>query len=880
MIPAPPRLATRLLTRRLPREVSEFLLGDMEERFQALHAAGQPGRAWCWYWKETALACLRRWPAPHTAADSRGRLWAGLLGDLRHGLRVARRAPLFASLVILTFALGLGAAGTMFSVLQPVLLSGAPYPHAERLLLISDPTRDGELGQLGYETFHNLRQQSRSLERSAAMAYWTPVLTGNGDAARLLGQRVTHDFFQVLGVRPALGRDFLPTGDVPAERNGSVILSHGLWQSRFGGDSAIIGRTIQVSDRAMMVIGVMPRSFESLILNGAELWAPLGYAVGEQQACRDCRHLRMIARLAPGVSLAAARQELHQLSVGLVAQYPTQYAEPGFTTRPLNEALTRSVRPVLLAITSAVALLLLIACVNVTNLFLGRALLRSPEFAVRSALGAGSLPLIRQVIAEGVVLALVGGVVGVGLAYAGTRLVVRLAPAGVPRMDQVALNGAVLGFTLLLATVAGILAGVAPAIAARRANLAGLLRQGGRSIIGALSRRVRAGLVVVEVAIALVLLTGAGLLLRSLGNLLEVPVGFRAEGVVAFELQTFGSRYFEDDPVYRYFDQVVAAVRAVPGVTNAAVTSQLPLSGDFDTWGIHPEFADDQNPALDPSAFRFSVSPGYLETMEIPVLRGRGLTPQDDSLAPQVAVINSVLARRRFPGTDPIGQRIRIGGGASQFRTVVGIVGDVRHQGLDAGEEAQVYLPTVQHHFADSRMVLVVRGTGALAALVPAVRAAIRGVDPTVPIATVNRMTDLVAQNAATRRFALTVFQGFGLAALLLAALGLYGVLAASVTERTREIGIRSALGASRGSILGLVARSAFALTGLGVVLGVGGALVGTELLTSLLYGVTPTDRATLVAVGALLLVVALAAAVVPAWRAVRVDPVVALREE
>ncbi|MEO8636764.1 MAG: ADOP family duplicated permease [Gemmatimonadales bacterium] len=882
MTPMPPSLATRLLEARLPGTVGEFLVGDLEEAYRARVETAGSLRANCWYWWETAMVLVRRWPRSATSPSmAAAPWWRGLRGDVRQGLRVGRRAPLFTTLVVLTFALGLGAAGAIFSVLHPVLLQGAPYPDADRLVTINDPDNHGEASNIGYPTFTDVARESRSLEHLAAMSSWTPILGGRGDAVQLSGQRVTHDFFRTLGVQPSLGRDFLPEEDSHAGRNAVVILGHGFWQARFAGDSGIIGRTIQLSDRAVTVIGVMPRSFESLLSRTAMVWAPLGYEEGDGPACRDCRHLRVIARRRASVTPATLQAELLQISTAMVRQFPGNYARAGFVIIPLNALLLRNVRPVLLAITGAVALLLLIACVNVTNLFLGRGLLRSSEFAVRSALGAGSVPLIRQVLVEALLLALAGGILGAGIAYAGVRLLVHLAPPGIPRLDQVTVNGTVLGFLFLLATLCGVIAGTAPAIAARRTNLGGLLRAGGRSIIGRTSRQLRAALVVVEVAVALVLLTGTGLLLRSLDRLLAVPTGFDAPGLVSLPLQTYGSRYAEDATVHQFYARVLDQVRSVPGVSGAAVVSQLPLSGDFDTWGIHTEVKQSINPADDPDGFRYAISPGYLATMGIPLLRGRDITPDDNATAPPVVMINATMARRIFGTADPLEQRLRIGGDQSPLRTVVGITGDTRQQGLDVGPESQIYLPAVQNQFADSRMVLVVRGPRADPALVvPAVREAIAQIDPTVPIASVVTMTEYVQLNAATRRFALVLFQLFGAAALTLAALGLYGVLAASVIERTREIGIRSALGATSGRILGQVARSALRLAGLGVVVGLATSLAGTGLLQSLLFEVSPTDQVTYFAVCGLLLLVSLVAAIVPGWRAVRVAPAVALREE
>jgi putative ABC transport system permease protein len=882
MNPTPPRLALWILARRIPRQELEFVLGDLAERFDEQVATRGPGAARRWFWAESLLLALRLWPARMPVANhwaSGDSPLAALIRDCRYGLRSLRKAPLFASLVIVTFAIGLGASAAIFSVLDPVLLRGAPYPHADRLLTVWARDKDGSESNIGYLTFRDIQRETRTLGQVAAMSYWTPTLRATDASERLSGQRVTQGFFTTLGVKPELGRDFTAEEDHSATRT-VVILSHALWERRFGGDPGILGRTINLGDRAYTVIGVMPRSFESLLAPQAQLWAPLGYELSDPWACRSCQHLRMVARLNDGVSPGAATAELNGISAAMVRANPTDYSGPGMILIPLNDYLTRAVRPVLLATAAAVALLLLIACVNVMNLFLGRAVKRTGEFAVRTALGAAAGPLVRQVLAEAVLLALAGGVLGIGLAYAAVAGLVHLAPPGVPRLDQVAVNLDVLLFTFVMATLAGIAAGLAPAFAALRANLAELLRQGGRSIIGRGSRRVRTILVVAEVALALVLLAGAGLLVRSLGHLLAVDPGFKAEGLVTLELEAAGSRYDSTAAINQFFSTVIDRVSALPGVAGVGAVSQLPLSGDFDSYGIHLESHLNANPADDPSAFRFGVTPGYLRAMKVPLISGRELLASDGENAPPVLLINEAMARRLYPGQDPLGQRVKFGGTDGPWRTIVGVVGNVHHQSLDAGEEFEFYHTTTQGPFPDSRLVLVVRAAGDPGSLVPSIRQAIREIDPAVPIATVSTMTEYIRARAAIRLFARAIFQLFASVALGLAALGLYGVLAGSVTERTREIGIRSALGAPRASLLALVIRHALTLTAIGMAIGFGGAMVLTQLLHSLLFGVTPSDPATFAVVALLLVLVALVAAGVPALRASRVDPAMVLREE
>ncbi len=879
MMPTPPRLAVWLLTLRVPAREQEPILGDLQEQFTALaHDAG-PAAARRFYWRAALSLGLTRWPRGAPAPDGGGEGWlAGMLRDLRQGTRIFSRAPLFSALVVLTFAIGLGATAAIFSVLNPVLLQGAPYPGADRLLLLWGKNRDGTSSNVGYLTFRDVQRQTRSLSQVAVMSYWTPVVSTADDAERLNGQRVTQQFFSTLGVTPALGRDFLPEEDHAATRN-VVILSHGLWQRRFGGDSGIVGRSITLSDRSVTVIGVLPADYESLLAPQAELWAPLGYEETDPWACRDCQHLRLIGRLREGVSPAVAGAELDRISAGMVAANPTSYPATGFLTTPLNDYLTSGIRPALLATAGAVLLLLLLACVNVMNLFLGRAARRSSEFAVRTALGANTGRIVRQVVAESLLLSTAGGAVAVLLAVGAVRGLVALAPAQLPRLDRITVDLPVLGVTFLLALSAGLLAGLVPAFAARHPSFGRLIRQGGRTIAGA-GQRLRSSLVVLEVALAVMLLAGAGLLVRSIGHLLAVEPGFQPTGLVTLELDPFGGRYDSVPEITGFYQTVTERVGAIPGVTAVAATTQLPLSGDYDGWGVHLELRPNANPADDPSAFRYSVTPGYLAAMGIPLIRGRGLLPSDDANAPRVILINATMARRLFPTEDPLGQRIQIGGTDGPWRTIVGVVGDVHHVSLDADGELQMYLPATQGTYAETRMVLVVRATGDAAALVPQVRQAIRAVDPRVPVATVATMTEQIRARSATGLFARAVFQVFGVVALLLAALGLYGVLATGVTERFREIGIRSALGASRGVLLGGVVGQALRLTVFGMVVGLGGALLLTGLLRSLLFGISPSDPVTFLAVGVVLVLVALVAASLPAWRAAGVDPVVVLREE
>jgi putative ABC transport system permease protein len=545
---------------------------------------------------------------------------------------------------------------------------------------------------------------------------------------------------------------------------------------------------------------------------------------------------------------------------------------------PLQEDLTRDVKPALLAIIGGVVLVLLIACVNVTNLLLARGVQRREEFALRAALGAGRSRLIRQLLTESLLLAVLGAAAGLAVAALGVRVLVALSPESLPRLGAVEVDAAVFAFSLALATLIGLAFGLGPALqAAGSAPQAGL-PQGTRHTPGG-HRRLRSGLVVAEVALALMLLVSSGLLLRSLGRLFAVPAGFDPAGALTLQVQTSGQRFADGAATQRFFSAALEAVRAVPGVTRAAFTSQLPLSGDLDEYGAHFD-AGPTGPAAGYGVFRYAVSEEYLETMAIPLRTGRVLDEQDRAGAPLVALISESLARRRFPSASPIGQQVRVGPSDGPPYTIVGVVGDVKQMSLALDQADAVYIPASQWAFGDASMSLVVRGQGDVASLTPEIRRAIWSVDRDQPILRVATLERLLAASAAERRFALILFEAFALAALMLAAAGIYGVLSGSVAERTREIGVRAALGASRRSILALVLRSGLGLTGLGLLIGLAGAVLATRALEAMLFGITRLDPVTYFGVVVLLAGVALLACWIPARRAMGVDPATTLRNE
>jgi putative ABC transport system permease protein len=861
----------------LPQKDREFVLGDLEEAYpgRTLRSALELVRA------AVLLRGLHR-ATTHRTGLTRPRgdsLMHTLLADLRYGLRQLARSPSFTLLSILTLALGIGATTALFSVVNPILFRALPYPDPDRIVRVAERDKEGQDAGTGYATFVDVQKMATSFEGIAVASQWQPTLQGSGDPERLDGQRVTQAFFSVLGVRPSLGRDFTTEENVRGKHR-VTILSHGLWQGRFGGDPTVIGRQITFDGIAYTIVGVMPKRFESLLAPTAQVWAPLGYEVSLPWACRTCHHLGEYARLKPGISPEAAKRELDVISARLVAEYPTEYAAPGMLVVPLNSVITRAARPALLAALGAVAFVLLIACANVSGLLLGRAMQREGEFAIRGALGAGRRRVVRQLLTESVLLSLMGGAAGVGLAWWGVKGLVALAPASLPRVNQIGIDGRVLGFTAALSLATGLLFGLVPAFATARPDVFTALRPGGRHT-GQRSRRLaRSFLVSGEVALSLMLLVGAGLLLRSLDRLLAVNPGFEPGGLLTMEVQTTGARYNGDAPVWSFFERALEAIKAVPGVETAGWTSQLPLGGNFDRNGVQIEGKLLDHPEEAPSADRYAVSPEYLQTMRIPLKRGRVITREDAAGTPPVALINETFARIGWAGEDPIGKRVQLGGSDRPWRTVVGIVGDVHHTALDEQQAPQIYIPETQWIFADGAMVLAARTRGDPAALAPAVRAAIRSVDPSLPILHTATMDEVLAGTAQSRRFAFVMFQVFALVALLLAAAGIYGVLAGSVTERTREIGIRSALGASRGGLLKLVVGQGLTLTLTGLAVGTAGALLLSRFLGGMLFGVGPRDPATFAAVTVVLLTVALGACWAPAWRATRVSPLEALRGE
>jgi predicted permease len=804
---------------------------------------------------------------------------------MRYALRQLRKTPGFACTAIMILALGIGSTTAIFSTINPILFEPLPYPHARRIVMIWYAGEDGSRIPQTFHTYRELAERNRSLEGIAVMKPWQPALTGADHPERLDGQRVSANYFHALGVPPALGRDFQPSDDV---YNGPkvVILGNGLWQRIFAGDRSIIGRQVRLDDDSYTVIGVMPRAFDNVLAPSADLWAPLQYDAGNiasTQTREWGHHLRMVGRLRAGASMSQARSDLDLIARTPVPEFPRPdwaSLDQGFVTNSLQDDIAGGVKPALLAVLGAAVLVLLIACVNVTNLLLARGALRRGEFSMRAALGAPRARLIRQLLTESFLLAMLGGALGMVVTQIGVHALVVLSPPELPRVNAIRVDGTVFAFALGITAVVGLVVGLIPALHAFRGDLhIGVQRSSARTAGG--HQATRRTLVIAEVAIALVLLVSAGLLLRSLGRLFAIDPGFDASHVLTMQVQESGHRFDTDRARDQFFTQVLEVVQQVPGVATAALTSQLPLSGDFESFGV--QFESDRSSNTE-AGLRYAVSPDYFQMMHIPLRRGRLLDKHDVMGAPLALVLSESFAKRKFPNQDPLGQRVRIGPDIGRpdrpWGTIVGVVGDVKQTSLALTDSDAFYTSTTQWSWVDHVQSLVIRTRGDAAGLAPAIRQAIWSVDKNQPIVRVATMDSLLAKSEAERHFVLILFEAFGLAALVLAATGIYGVLSGSVTERIREIGLRTALGATPVDILALVVRQGMTMTGLGVVIGLSGAAIASHSLVTLLFGVSRLDPFTYLGVIAVLGVVSMIACVVPARRAAKVDPMVALRYE
>jgi putative ABC transport system permease protein len=804
------------------------------------------------------------------------------LRSFRYAVRSLRRKPGFALATAAVLGLGIGANTAIFSVVYAVLLRPLSYPDADRIVVLRTRDRDRSHEQTSLTTYLDWKARSRSFESLAAYRGWEPALTVGSESAYVTGMLVTSEFFRVLGVGLREGRFFSAAEDRPGGASRVVILTEGLWRRRFGRETQLVGKTILLDHQAYTVVGILPDRFRPTgtgVLNGPEIWAPLAWDPAQPQACRTCEFLWAAGRLKPGISRKQAAAELNGIQQQLDREYPQAYdVAAGVELTPLAEEFTGKTRTTLLALVGAVGLLLLIACANVANLFLVRMTGRRKEVALRVALGAGRSRIVGHLLAESLTIGVIGGAVGLAIAAWGTQLIAAFGTRQIPRLEQVGINGPVLLFALLLSIATGILFGLAPALDVSRTDLHEGLKEGARAPESGGRKGLRDALVIAELALAVVLLAGAGLLSKSFVRLMSVAPGFDPRHVLTVALDLQGTRYQAGRQVPDFYRQVLERVRAIPGVEVAGAVQILPMGGSFDPYRICVDGQPDCFGPESPVADRFVSTPGYLRAMGIPLLRGRDVSDQDRADSPPVALIGDSLARRLWPGENPLGHRLRTSD-SQQWRTIVGVVGDVHLYGLEVAPALQVYVPHTQQPM--TFLNLVVRSGGVdMTTLANQVKAQVEAIEKGQPIFRVATMEQVIAVSTAQRRFALWLSGGFALVALALSAVGVYGVVSYSAARRTQEIGIRMAVGAQPRDILRLVLRHAAFLVVAGVAAGTIIALALNRLLSSLLFGVSATDPAVFLGVAALLSLVALVASYVPARRACRLDPLTALRYE
>jgi len=878
----PPRLAEWLLRRMLPPGVrGESILGDLVEDWRD---AGETTAASLTYWRH-ALALAARYalrrerPNPLDSAHRSERMFLdNFRADLRYAIRSYAKAPSFTLIILTTLALGIGASTAIFSMVNGILLQPLPLQDPDRLLYITEVNPRGTLMTVSWPNYLDWRARSRSFDLLACSREEAYTLTGTERAQRLNGRRVTGNFFWVLGVSPAIGREFTDDDDRP-KTAALAIVSDAYWRTKLGADPSVVGQTIRLDDVAHTIVGVMPRDFQ--YIRPYDVFTSMGPSSGTGELLDRGNHngFYALGRLKAGVTVESAANELRTIAAALEREYPN--TNSGITVRAnrLADRLVEDVRLTLLALFGAVGFLLLIACVNVANLLVARGAARQHELAVRAALGGGRARLASQLLVESTLISVAGGALGVAVAAWLLRALVAAAPEGIPRIADVRLDGPTLLFALIAAALCGIVFGALPAFQASGVGGQHALVRGRAAGFAARSHRLRRGLMVVETALALMLLAGAGLMMRTLHELTRVETGFKADHLLTTRFVLAGDQWTRDKRVV-FFDDLQSRLRALPGVTNAAFAFSLPIDGS--NWNSIFIVGDKPVPerAQLPSAAFTPVSAGYFETMEMRLVRGRVFDRTDSATSPKVTVINESLAKRLWPGEDAIGKRLKQGWpeNPNPWREVVGIVADVKFNGVTADTPMQSYLPLAQE--PTRGVAIVARTPGDPAALGPAIEGAVQQVNKELPLYEMRTMDDMFGDSIARQRLSMLVFVMFAAVALTLASVGLYGVVAHGVTERMHEIGVRIALGAEQHHVVGMVIRQGLSMALVGTAIGVVGALALSRWIQSLLFGVTATDPATLGAVIAVLLTVALVACSVPAWRATRVDPTNALRAE
>ena len=802
-----------------------------------------------------------------------------LLRDFRYAVRLLWKHPGFTVVAVATLALGIGANTAIFSVVNTVLLSPLPYEEADRIVVVWESQVIANLNQqpVALPNFENWKEQNHVFEQLAALRSTTFNLTNDGETERVTGARVSTSFCSLLRLKPILGRDFLDE-DGKQGAASVALISYGLWRGRYGADPKLIGKAIQVDGNPYTVVGVLPPEL-SYPTPDTVLFVPL--IPQPQEMVRANHFVQVLGRLRPGVTLAEASAEMETIATRLEREYPATNTGYRVQLVPLYEQLVRKIRPALLVLLGVVGCVLLIACANVANLLLARASGRSMELAIRAALGASRWQLVRQLLTESILLSLCGGLLGFFLALWGVPILMRLSSDSIPRVEEIGVSYHVLGFTVLISLVTGILFGILPAWHSSSKKMTDVLREGRRgSTGGQLQRGVLNLLVILEVALALVLLVGAGLMIRSFISIRQVPLGYDPKGILTAGIGLSPIKYPELQQQAVFYQDLLARLKTVPGVVSVAAISKRPVTG-FATSG----FTIQGRPVAQghaPSADYRVISPQYFQTMGIPLLSGRDFTLRDDKEMPDAVVINKVMAERFWPGDDPLGKRIQLAAETTRWREVVGVVGNEKLSGLDTETGPAIYVPLPQNTFPNAirSVVLIVRSSGEPMNLASAIQKEVRAMDQEQALFQVRPLEELIDSSLSQRRFNSLLMVIFALLAGLLAAVGIYGVIAYSVTQRTHEIGVRLALGAQPFDVLKMILVQGIKLTLIGIVAGVLASLALTRVLSTLLYGVRATDPLTFLLIPLLLMAVALLASYLPARRATRVDPCVALRND
>jgi len=886
---SPPRLPLYLLHSLVPYAMRDAVLGDLQEEWRERTARGRV-RAAVWFGWQSLFVGLRlawfdffrsRLPLGDVPPRKGDGIMEMLWNDVRYAMRMLARAPAFTIVAILTLALGIGANTAIFSVVNTLLIKPLPLPDSERLMSTIGLNKQGRRQFISFPDFQDLQKQAQLFEGFSAWVPQSVNLTGKVEPQRVRGGFVSDNFFKVVGVEPAIGRGFRPgEDDLGAEL--VCVLQYETWQKLFGGDPTLLGKPLTLNNKLYTVVGVMPQGFR-FPYDDIEVWMPHHswpvFAAGNTYQDRSQGLVAPVGKIKAGVSLEKARAELNTIAAQLAQQYPEAGPERKVLVERLRDFIVSGQRDMALVLMGSVIFVLLIACANVANLMLARAAARQKEMATRAALGAARGRLVRQMLTETGLLWLAGGLLGLAIGRAGLTALLQAAPGQLPGGLVPTLDGAVLAFSFGITILTGIFFGLIPALRFSRPNLNETLKEGSRGGEGTSKTRLRGALVVAQVGLTLVMLMGCGLLVRSFRNLTNVDVGFQTENLLTLEYRLPQNKYPEGPQQWEFHRRVVEQVRALPGVRAAAVIRAVPFGGNgsnspFEIPGRPPASPEDRPRVL----MNFADS-YYFETMGIPILRGRVFNGQEGPNTPPVVVINKQMAERYWPGEDPIGRQVIFPDPRAPITaTIIGVVGDVKHYALDDSDRLQAYgAQSQQPHIFDS---LVVRTEGDPSAMVPAVRSAIWSVDAEQPMWKIYTMDFMVNRSAGQPRFLMQLMVVYAGLALLLAAVGLYGVMSYSVTQRTHEIGVRMALGAQGSHVLGLVLRRGMLLTGIGVLLGAGGALALGKSVSTLLFGVQASDPLTFVAVTVLLAVVALLASYIPARRATRVDPLIALRYE